>query len=709
MAAKTKSPDPAPVPKDLEEEVAAVKETEKSALQEAKDGALSLIDEETGEVLAPKKKAGAPRIKEGGVTNVLPPISRIRSKAEAAKQARKPVAAAPPPDIEEVDGDGDGDGDTDEEVDEKIIHIKPPIIVRVLAERLNIKPFKILADLMELEVFTDTEGTLEPDVASALCEKHGFVFEKEKRAKGAGVHKVEEVVVEPPPPEEVVEEELSYRAPIITFMGHVDHGKTSLLDFIRKAKVADGEAGGITQHIGAYTVKRDGKSITFVDTPGHAAFTEMRARGANVTDIVVLVVAADDGMMPQTIEALNHARAAGVTIIVAINKIDLPSANIDRVKKQLQDHDLAPEDWGGDTICCEVSAIKGTGIDALLDMMLLQAEVLELKANPQGPARATVIEARMEPGRGPTATAIIDGGTLKLGKPFICGPYWGKAKSLTDDAGKSIKKAGPAQPVEVFGFSGLPNVGDEIVEMDVERAAKKLSEERLEERRTEKLVKPKKATMEDFFEHMAQGEKSSLKLVIRCDVQGSAEAIVGALRDIPSDKVRLEILQSAAGPIVESDILLSSASDAIIIGFNTRVDSKAVPIAKREGVQIKLYSIIYELIDQVREAMAGLLEPEVREKVVGHAEVRQVFKVAKGRAAGCIVTDGRIVRKARARVLRGKQPVYDGGMGTLRRFQNEVAEVRHGVECGIRLGDFNDYEEKDIIECYELEKFAQSL
>jgi translation initiation factor IF-2 len=393
--------------------------------------------------------------------------------------------------------------------------------------------------------------------------------------------------------------------------------------------------------------------------------------------------------------------------MVAINKIDLPSANIDRVKKQLQERELSPEDWGGETIVCEVSATKGTGIDHLLEMMALQAEVMELKASPTATPRGTVIEAQVEPGRGPTATVIVQMGTLKTGDPFICGAYGGKIKSLMDDRGQPIKEAGPSTPVRVLGFSGLPQAGDEFLVMESERSAKTLSEERLLERRADKLSVPQRATLESLLE-AADGMKH-LRIVLKCDAQGSLEALTGALGQIESKKIDLEIVHAGAGPISESDILLASASNAVVVGFNVKVESMAVNIAKRETVQVKLYSIIYELIDQMKEAMAGLLDPEHRETVIGHAEVKQIFKLSRGIVAGCLVTDGRIARTARARVLRRRQPVYDGGLSTLRRFQDDVKEVRVGLECGIKLGDFNEYQVGDIIECYQLEAVAQKL
>ncbi|HKM57163.1 MAG TPA: translation initiation factor IF-2 [Chthoniobacterales bacterium] len=637
---------------------------------------------------------------------MLPPISKIRPPAlskppEPVAKPVEPVAPEPVAAAPAIEPPGTVS-------DEKIVHIKPPIIVRELAQQIGLKPFQLIHDLMEMNIFAAINHTIEPDIAAQICKKHGYTFEVEKREKGAGVHSKPVVVEEPPPPAVQPKEELRPRAPIITFMGHVDHGKTSLMDAIRKSRVAAGEAGGITQHIGAYSVSYKGQSVTFIDTPGHEAFTAMRARGAKVTDVVVLVVAADDGLMPQTLEAINHARAAKVAIIVAINKIDLPSANVDRVKSQLQEKGLTPEDWGGETICVPVSATKGTGIDHLLEMILLQAEILELKASPTAPGRATVIEAQIEPGRGPTATVIVQMGTLQVGQPFICGNFSGKVKSLINDAGENIKEAGPGTPAKVLGFTGLPNAGDELTVMESEKSVRTLSEERLADLRSQKLAMPQRATLESLFDSMGDGHKVLL-LILKCDVQGSAEALSASLNQIESTKIDLELIHVGVGPISESDVLLATASNAVIVGFNVKVENQAASAAKREGIQIKLYSIIYELIDQVKEAMVGMLDPEVRESIVGHAEVRQVFELSKGTVAGCYVTDGRILRSGRARVLRRRQAIFDGGIATLRRFQDDVKEVRAGVECGLKLGDFTEYEVGDIIECYNLEKVPQQL
>ena len=684
-------------------EKAAPKKALKEKAKPAKPAeAISLIDG--------PEKSKKPRERIQSTLNnriALPKITGINTPAEPVA-APEPVA--PPLPANTTTGVN--------ESGEKILHIKPPIIVKDLATAMQLKPFNLIKDLMSMGIFANQNQTIEPDVAAKVCEKNGWKFEKEKREKGAGVHKPDQKVEAPPAPKKeqiaAKPDELKHRAPIVVFMGHVDHGKTTLMDTIRKTRVAHGEAGGITQHIGAYSVKhkdKNGKehSITFLDTPGHAAFTSMRARGANVTDIVVLVVDSGDGIMPQTLEALSHAKAANVKIIVAITKIDMPNANVDRVKGQLQEKGLTPEDWGGETIVCPVSAVKGTGLDALLESILLETEMLELRASESVPARCTVIEAQVEQGRGPTATVIVRMGTLKIGEPFICGDYSGKVKGLVDEFGKNMKEAGPATPAKVIGFSGMPNAGDELLVMENEKTAQQLSNDRLEEKRLGKLTQPKRATLENLFATIADGKKPTLNLVVKGDVQGSMEAIITSVGQIDSRKVDLNIVHSAVGAISENDVLLAAASNAVVIGFNTKTENNAANAAKREGVQIKLFSIVYELIDQVKEAMAGLLEPENREQVIGHAQVKQVFDLTKGVVAGCYVNDGRISRTGRARLLRNRQPIYDGALATLRRFQDDVKEVRSGLECGIKLGDYNDYEVGDIIECYLLEKVPQTL
>jgi translation initiation factor IF-2 len=720
VAAKTKVPQKG-LGKDLARADAAASSKPRPTLREKPEPAVSAHPSPHPESVSlidrkrPAKKSQGGEIKTKRA--VLPPISRIRASLDATAKVAPPSlpdqAPSPRPAPAEPEEKTPGEAplpsaELEAGPQQKVLLIKPPIVVKQFATELGLKPHQLIAELMTHNIFANINQTIEPDIAAKIAESHGFILEKERREKGAGVHKVEQPVVAPPPPVIEKKEELKPRAPIITFMGHVDHGKTSLLDAIRKTRVAAGEAGGITQHIGAYSVEHNGHKITFIDTPGHAAFTAMRARGANVTDIVVLVVAADDGIMPQTVEAINHAKAAPhVKIMVAVNKMDLPGANLDRVKKQLQEHGLTPEDWGGETIICPVSATKGTGIDHLLEMMTLQAEVMELKASPTARPRGTVIEAQLEAGRGPTATVIVQMGTLEIGDPFICGDYSGKVKSLLDDRGKPVKQVEPSTPVKVLGFTGLPNAGNEFLVMESERATKQLSDERLETKRTNKLFVPQRATLETLLE--TGGGRKVLRIVLKADTQGSVEAIVNALKQIESKKVDLEFIHSAVGPISESDILLASASDAVVVGFNVKVESMAVPAARRERVQTKLYSIIYELLDQIKDAMAGLLEPELRETVIGHAEVKQIFQLSKGIVAGCLVTDGRIARAARARILRKRQPVYDGGLSTLRRFQDDVKEVRSGLECGIKLGDFSEYQVGDVIECYQLEQIAQKL
>ncbi len=649
---------------------------------------------------APKKAPAKEKAAKAEVVTPTPPAPAPAPSAEKPAPAPAPTAAALDVSPEEI-------------IDEsKVIQMKPPIQVRDLATRLNLKPFQLIHELMEMNVFATLNQNIEEAVAKKICEKRGFVFLAEKRKEGGGVHKVAPVV-EPPKAKPVPSANLKPRPPIVTFMGHVDHGKTSLLDAIRRAKVAAGEAGGITQHIGAYTVQRNNHSITFLDTPGHEAFTAMRARGANVTDIVVLVVAADDGIKPQTLEALRHAQAAKVTIMVAINKVDLPNANLDKVKGQLQELGLAPEEWGGQTVVCEVSATKGTGIEKLLEMIALQSEVLELRADPTGNARARVIETQIETGRGPTATVLVQHGCLKVGDSFVCGPHQGKVKALLDDAGNAITTAGPSVPTRIIGLSGAPSPGEEVVVVSSEREARTIVEERQEAQRATRLAAgpgaPTGVTLENLFASIADGQKKCLRVVLKGDVQGSVEAIVEAIRKIQSQKVTLEIILSTIGPISESDILLAKASGAVVIGFNTKTDNSAANAAKREGIQIKLFSIIYELVDQVKEAMTGLLDPELRESPLGNALVKKVFELSKFMVAGSQVQSGRITKSGRARVIRKKQPIYDGAVVTLKRFQEDVPEVRQGLECGIRLGNFDEYEEGDIIECYQLEKVPQTL
>ncbi len=619
-------------------------------------------------------------------------ISGLKAGAKAGAAAAKPLL---PPDAQ-------------------VITIKPPIVVRQLAEQLKQKPFKIIADLMQLGEFATVNQAIDESVAQRVCANYGYRFEVEKRERGSGlvhapVRKVELDMEDRP-------EDLGPRAPVVTIMGHVDHGKTTLLDVIRKSNVAAGEAGGITQHIGAYTIsfphperKSELAQITFLDTPGHAAFSSMRARGANVTDIVVLVVAANDGVMPQTLEALNHAKAAHVPLLVAVNKMDHPNANALKVRQQLQDKGLTPDDWGGDTIFVEVSALTKQGVDKLIEMILLQADLLELKANPNRRAKGNVIESGLEPG-GPTATVLVRKGTLHVSDIIICGQFYGRVRALINEEGKRLKEAGPSVAVKVLGLNGVPEAGLEFSVVEDERAARDLAEQRAMEAKAQGQEQPRvKVTLENLFKQLESSSSKVLKVVVKADTQGSVEAIVDALKKIESDKVSLEIIHSAVGTITESDVALASASQAVILGFHTRVDSGVADKAKHEGVQIRLYAIIYELIDQVKEAMAGLLEPILKDVTVGAAEVRKIFELSKGApVAGCMVTSGRIV-KGKVRIRRRKEIIYEGLTQSLRRFQDEVNEVRAGMECGIRIEAFGDFQIGDNIECYAVEKVAQKL
>jgi translation initiation factor IF-2 len=595
---------------------------------------------------------------------------------------------------------------------DQVITLKPPIIVRDLAEQLKRKPFQIIADLMEIGEFANVNQSIGEDVAQRICAKYKFRFELEKRERGAGAHtpvKKVELDVEDKP------EQMKPRAPVVTIMGHVDHGKTTLLDGIRKSNVAAGEAGGITQHIGAYTIsfphperKNEIQQITFLDTPGHAAFSAMRARGATVTDIVVLVVAANDGVMPQTLEALSHAQAAHVPILVAVNKCDHPNANPLKVRQQLQEKGLLSDEWGGETIFVDVSALTKQGVDKLLEMILLQADLLELKANPDRRAKGNVIESGLEPG-GPTATVLVRKGTLRVGDVVICGPFWGKVRALISEEGHRQKEAGPSVAVRILGLNGVPEAGLEFSVLEDEKTARDLADQRAEEARTISTEARAKVTLENLFATLDATQAKILKVVVKADTQGSVEAIVEALKKIDATQVALEVIHSAVGTITESDVLLASASSAIILGFHTRIDVGVADLAKREGVQIKLYSIIYELIDHVKEAMAGLLEPLIKEVVIGSAEVRKIFELSKGgNVAGCMVTAGRIVR-GKSRILRRKGLIYEGVVQTLRRFQDEVNEVRAGMECGIRIEGFNDMQPGDVIECFTTEKVAPKL
>ncbi|MFA6172206.1 MAG: translation initiation factor IF-2 [Kiritimatiellales bacterium] len=599
-----------------------------------------------------------------------------------------------------------------EETSRTLSFLKPQIAVKELAEKMAIKPNHLIAELMKMNIFASLNQDIDIKIAKQIGEKHGFTVELKKKDK-PHPKPVEAVPRKPVAPvEKERPEDLEIRPPIVTFMGHVDHGKTSLLDRIRNTKVVAGESGGITQHIGAYTVDMDARRITFLDTPGHAAFTAMRARGANVTDIAVLVVAADDGVMPQTIEAIKHAKAAGVCIIVAMNKMDLPGTHPDRIKQQLNEHGVMVEEWGGTIGCIPVSAATGSGIDALLERITLDAEMLELRANAHKRANGFVIEAQMEPGMGPTATLLVRDGTLKVGDNVICGAQCGRIKALINDQGKQVRTAGPSCAVKCLGLTGVPGAGDEFTVCANAAEARQLSETLLADLKSADLNQaPRgKVSLDDLFGKAGAGEVKELNVIVKCDVQGSVEAITHSLEGIKSDKVKLKILVSDVGNITTNDIMLASASNAIILGFHVAKEAGVTASAKKEGVEIRLYSIIYELIEEVEAAMCGLLDPELRETYLGKAEIRAIFDMGKrNKVAGCMVVEGKITSRASIRIKRGNEVLYKGTIGSLKRFQSDAAEVRDGQECGIRPDNFMNFLEGDIIEAYTVEKIAQKL
>ncbi|NLW59642.1 MAG: translation initiation factor IF-2 [Firmicutes bacterium] len=580
----------------------------------------------------------------------------------------------------------------------KLVQIPERITVKEFAQAIEVSAAEVIKKLIGLGVMASINQEIDLDTAILVGAEFDVTVEAAPTIEET--LSIEEIEDSP--------ESLKPRWPVVTIMGHVDHGKTSLLDAIRQTNVIASEAGGITQHIGAYQVDVNGKKITFLDTPGHEAFTAMRARGAQVTDIAVLVVAADDGVMPQTVEAINHGKAANVPIIVAINKIDKPTANPDRVKQELTQYGLVPEEWGGDTICVEISALKKQGIDDLLEMILLVAEMRELKANPDRPAKGTVIEAKLDKGRGPVATVLVQNGTLKQGDMIIAGEVSGRIRALVNDKGKNVTKAGPSVPVEVVGFDDLPEAGDIFYVTD-EKTARQLAGKRQQFRREQSLKREQRFKLEDLFTRIKEGEMKELNIVLKADVQGSVEAIQSSLERLSNDEVRVKVIHGGVGGISESDVMLASASGAIIIGFNVRPDPIAKRLAEREEVDLRLYRIIYDIVDDVKKAMEGLLEPEYREIVLGRAEVRATFKVPKvGTVAGCYVTDGKITRNSEARVLRDNVVIFEGRINSLKRFKDDVREVASGFECGIGLERFNDIKEGDVIEAFTTEEIKKT-
>ncbi|MDE3117633.1 MAG: translation initiation factor IF-2 [Nitrospirota bacterium] len=586
----------------------------------------------------------------------------------------------------------------------KVIKLSPGLTVKEFAELVGQRPGDIIRKLMEMGQMLTLNQAMNLEAAMLIAEGLGV------KAEAAGEKEGEELLQEAT--EWTEEEHLEPRPPVVTIMGHVDHGKTSLLDAIRQTNVTAQEAGGITQHIGAYTVTVHGKRVTFLDTPGHEAFTAMRARGAKITDIVVLVVAADDGVMPQTVEAINHAAAANVPIIVAVNKIDKPGANPERVKHALAEHNLIPESWGGQTIFAEVSAKQKVGLESLLEMILLQSEVLELKADPTRPAKGAVVEAKLDRGRGPVATVLVQGGTLKVGDAFVVGTFSGRVRALVSDKGEKVSVAGPSTPVEVIGLPGVPAAGDPFIVVQDERVAREIAESRQQKQRTAELAAGStRVSLDDLFSKIKEGEVKELALVIKSDVQGSAEALSEAVEKLSTPAVKLRVIHQGVGGITETDVLLASASRAIIIGFNIRPEPKAAALAEREGVDVRLYTIIYDAIADIKAAMEGLLEPTLKERVLGRAEVRQVFSIPKiGVIGGCYVIDGTISRaSAGIRVIRDHTTVYEGRLGSLRRFKDDVREVQQGYECGIGVENFGDLKVGDVLEVYVVDKVAAKL
>lgn len=581
----------------------------------------------------------------------------------------------------------------------KVIKIDETITVSELASKMEVKVSELIKKLMTQGILVTINQRLGIDTATLVAGEFGFGIE-----------------VVPLYGEELLEEEkedeslLQPRPPIVTIMGHVDHGKTSLLDAIRESKIIAKESGGITQHIGAYHVSVDKGDIVFLDTPGHEAFTAMRARGAQVTDIIVLVVAADEGAKPQTVEAIDHARAAGVPILVAVNKIDLPNANVEKVKQELSQYDLVSEDWGGKTIFVEVSAKEKIGLDNLLEMILLEAEMSELKANPNKKARGTIIEARLDKQRGLVATVLVQSGTLEVSDPFISGFSAGKVRAMFNDRGKKVKSIGPSMPAEVLGFSSLPQAGDKFYTLDSERTAREISEIRQKTRREEILSRSRRITLEDLHEQIASGKLKELKIIIKADVQGSVEALCDSLQKLSTQEIALNIVHRGVGGINESDVMLSAASNAIIIGFNVRPGPSAEELAEKEGVDIHIYRVIYEVVEETKKAMEGLLEPEFKEIPLGRVEVKRIFRIPKvGTVAGCSVAKGKISRQSNVRLLRDNVIIYEGKLSSLRRFKDDVREVDAGFECGIGLENFNDVKENDILEAFTLEKIARKL
>lgn len=605
-------------------------------------------------------------------------------------------------DVNQAGSDEEQEADETEAVEDnrKVLHYTGSLTVNELAEKVGRPTKELIKKLMFAGVMANKNQDLDDDTIAMVANEFGMVAKKEEEVLKSDLLQYIE---------KDKDSDLSERPPVVTIMGHVDHGKTTLLDSIRNTRVTEGEAGGITQHIGAYQIKtEDKKKITFLDTPGHAAFTSMRSRGAQVTDIAILVVAADDGVMPQTIEAINHAKAAEVPIIVAVNKMDKEGANPDRVMQELTEYQLVAEAWGGDTIFVNMSALQGEGIDELLEMILLVAEVEELKANPNRLADGTVIEAELDKGRGPTASLLVQNGTLRVGDPIVVGHTFGRVRAMVSDVGRRVKKAGPSMPVEITGLNHVPQAGDRFVVFEDEKTARQIGELRQQKQLEARRGDQSRVSLEDLFEKIKQGDIKDINIILKADVQGSAEALAASLRKIDVEGVKVNIIHTGAGAITESDIILASASNAIVIGFNVRPDNNAKKAAETEKVDVRLHRIIYKAIDEIEAAMKGMLDPEFQEKVIGQAEVRETFKVSKiGTIAGSYVIEGKITRDAGVRVIRDGVVVFEGEIDTLKRFKDDVKEVQTNYECGITLKNFHDIKEGDIFECFVMEEIER--
>jgi len=609
-------------------------------------------------------------------------------------------------DEEVVEIEEDVEDEQEEEEDDKV-SIIPPIKVKDFAEAVDMQTNTLLKDLMGLGIMGNINYSLDQETLELLIDELNLP------AKIGAPEEEEEIAVDGSKVEIDFEEDPSdykLRPPIVTVMGHVDHGKTTLLDMIRKTRVTESEAGGITQHIGAYQAVSGDQKITFIDTPGHEAFTAMRARGAQLTDIAILVVAADDGIMPQTVEAINHAKAADIPLIVAVNKIDKPNAQPDRVKQELTEHGLVPEEWGGKTICVEISALKGENIDELMEMVLLVAEMEDIKANPNRPAEGVVVEAELDKGRGAVATVLVKNGSLKIGDTILAGSVCGRVKALVDEHGNRIEVAGPAMPVEVLGFNDVPKAGDFVQVLADEKRAREISANRKEKEHQARIQTESKVTLEDFYDQIQEGELQELNLIIKADVQGSIEALRESLLRLSTDEVGVNVIHTGVGAINETDVNLASASNAIIIGFNVRPGVKAQRFAEKENVDIRLYRVIYKALEDIKNAMSGLLDPEIKEVVKGHAEVRATFSVPDvGIIAGVYVTDGLVNRNYQARLLRDSVVIHEGEISSLKRFENDVREVKEGYECGVGIENYNDIKEGDIIEFYDYKEIERTL